>query len=477
LGNGTGVLGDAPVPVSMPLGVTFTAIAAGNGDDLAIDSTGHAWAWGSNLYGQLGNGTTTDSSVPVAVAMPKGVTFTAISAGDQGLTSDSLALDSTGHAWAWGFNGNGELGDGTTTGPDTCYSGHPCSLTPVPVSMPKGVTFTSVSAGNSVSVALDSTGHAWGWGSNGDGELGNGTTTDSSVPVAVSMPQGVTFGEISAGGEAVLALDSTGHAWAWGFNGDGELGNGNTIDSFTPVEVSMPPGVTFTSVTLGSFNSLALDSTGHAWAWGTDQDGLLGIGTTSGPQNCIFPSCSTTPVAVSIPPGVILTAISAGSVDDLVLDSTGDAWAWGDNDSGQLGDGSTTGPGMCSGLPCSSTPVAVSMPPGVVFTAVSEGNGTGLALSQFGHVTITTTTLPPGTVGQPYSFQLQATGGTPPYTWNKYPPKGQGVLPLGLHLSKSGLISGTPKRSGTYTITVKCLDSSHSHKTQAIQTLTLVINS
>jgi hypothetical protein len=117
------------------------------------------------------------------------------------------------------------------------------------------------------------------------------------------------------------------------------------------------------------------------------------------------------------------------------------------------------------------------MPPGVVFTAVSEGNGTGLALSQFGHVTITTTTLPPGTVGQPYSFQLQATGGTPPYTWNKYPPKGQGVLPLGLHLSKSGLISGTPKRSGTYTITVKCLDSSHSHKTQAIQTLTLVINS
>ena len=100
LGNGTGVLGDAPVPVSMPLGVTFTAIAAGNGDDLAIDSTGHAWAWGSNLYGQLGNGTTTDSSVPVAVAMPKGVTFTAISAGDQGLTSDSLALDSTGQAWA-----------------------------------------------------------------------------------------------------------------------------------------------------------------------------------------------------------------------------------------------------------------------------------------------------------------------------------------------------------------------------------------
>jgi alpha-tubulin suppressor-like RCC1 family protein len=366
----------------MPLGVTFTAISAGNGDDLAIDATGHAWAWGSNLYGELGNGTTTGSSVPIPVVMPKGVTFTAISAGDQGLTSDSLALDSTGHAWAWGFNGNGELGDGTTTGPDICSSGHPCSKTPAPVSMPKGVIFTSVSAGNSVSVAIDSTGRVWAWGSNGFGELGNGTTTDSSVPVAVVMPKGVTFSEISGGGTAILALDSTGRAWGWGFNGDGELGNGTITDSSVPVAVSMPPGVTFTSLTLGSFNSLALDPTGHAWAWGTDQDGLLGIGTTTGPQICAFPSCSTTPVAVSTPRGLTLTAISAGAVNDLVLDSTGHAWAWGSNGSGQLGDGSTTGPQMCSGLPCSSTPVAVSMPPGVTFTTVSEGSGTSLALSQ-----------------------------------------------------------------------------------------------
>ena len=467
LGRVTGVLGDTPVPVSIPLGVTFTAIAAGNGDDLAIDSTGHAWAWGSNIDGQLGNGTTTDSSVPVAVVMPKGVTFTAISAGDLGSNSDSLALDSTGHAWAWGFNGNGELGNGTTTE----------SLVPVAVSMPPGVTFTAVSAGTYSSAALDSTGHAWAWGLNVDGELGNGTTTNSSVPVAVSMPHGVTFHDISAGTESVLALDSTGHAWAWGLNGDGELGNGRTTNSSVPVAVSMPPGVTFTSVTTGGFNSLALDQTGRAWAWGTDQDGLLGIGTTTGPQlNCVFPSCSTTPVRVSIPPGVALTAISAGLVDDLVLDSTGDAWAWGDNTFGQLGDGTTTGPGMCPKFPCSPTPVAVSMPPGVTFSVVSEGNGTSLALSQFGHVTITTTSLPPGTVGQHYSVQLEAVGGTPPYTWNKYPPKGMGTLPLGLTLSQSGFISGTPKRPGIFTITVKCLDSSRSHKTQATQTLTLTIS-
>jgi hypothetical protein len=93
------------------------------------------------------------------------------------------------------------------------------------------------------------------------------------------------------------------------------------------------------------------------------------------------------------------------------------------------------------------------------------------------HLTIITTSLPSGTVRVPYSFQLQAMGGTPPYTWNKYLPKGMGTLPLGVSLSPSGLISGTPKRTGTHTLTVKCLDTSHSHRTQAIQSLTLAINS
>jgi hypothetical protein len=92
------------------------------------------------------------------------------------------------------------------------------------------------------------------------------------------------------------------------------------------------------------------------------------------------------------------------------------------------------------------------------------------------NVTITTTSLPDGTLRQPYSFQLQAIGGTAPYTWNKYGRVGMGTLPLGMGLARSGLISGTPKRAGTYTIVVKCLDSSHSHKTQGAQELTLTIN-
>ncbi len=96
--------------------------------------------------------------------------------------------------------------------------------------------------------------------------------------------------------------------------------------------------------------------------------------------------------------------------------------------------------------------------------------------SSTSHVVITTASLPEAALGVPYSFQLQAVGGLPPYTWNKYGPKGRGSLPWRVSLSRSGLISGTPKKAGTYTIIVKCLDSTHSHRTQATQTLTLTVN-
>ncbi len=91
-------------------------------------------------------------------------------------------------------------------------------------------------------------------------------------------------------------------------------------------------------------------------------------------------------------------------------------------------------------------------------------------------VTITTTSLPPATVGVPYSYRLYACGGIPPYTWNKYGPAGTGVLPPHVHPSREGSISGIPRKAGVYTITIKCLDSTHSHKTQATQQLTLTID-
>ena len=212
---------------------TFAAVSPGDFHSAALDSNGNAYAWGYNGFGQLGNGTTTSSDVPVAVTMPPGVTFTSIYAAGV----YTVALDSNGNAYTWGFNSNGQLGDGTETD----------SSVPVPVTMPAGVTFTSVKAGGNYSLALASDGNAYAWGYNGFGGLGDGTTTASSIPVAVTMPAGVTFTSVSTGSAHSVALGSDGNAYAWGFNSDGQLGDGTTTASSIPLAV--PAQLAVTSVT------------------------------------------------------------------------------------------------------------------------------------------------------------------------------------------------------------------------------------
>jgi alpha-tubulin suppressor-like RCC1 family protein len=232
LGNGTTTNSLTPVQVSLPSGTTVTAIAGGGNHSLALTSTGQVLAWGYNVHGQLGNGTTTNSSTPVAVSLPPfGITVTAIAGG----LTHSLARTSTGQVLAWGYNVHGQLGNGTTT-----ITGCFCISTPVAVSLPSGTTVTAIAGGGSVSLALTSTGQVLAWGDNQLGQLGNGSFPDSNIPVAVSLPSGTTVIAIAGGGVHDLALTSTGQVLAWGFNGDGELGNGSFNDSRIPVAVSLP---------------------------------------------------------------------------------------------------------------------------------------------------------------------------------------------------------------------------------------------
>src|SRR5450759_4373963 len=269
-------------------------------------SPGSAWAWGYNVYGQLGNGTTTNSSTPVAVT--NGTSVTAIAGG----ASHSLALTSTGQVLAWGYNGYGQLGNATTTS----------STSPVVVSLPSGTTVTAISAGSDHSLALTSSGQVLAWGDNAYGELGNGSITNSSTPVAVSLPSGTTVTAIAAGYNHSLALTSSGQVLAWGYNGDGELGNGTTTSSSIPVAVSLPSGTTVTAIAGGGQHSLALTSTGQVLAWGYNGYGELGNGS-------IFQS--NTPVAVSLPSGTTVTAIAGGFFHSLALTSAGQVLAWGSN--------------------------------------------------------------------------------------------------------------------------------------------------
>ena len=160
-----------------------TASAA---ESTAQPPAGAALAWGDNTYGELGNGTTTNSPVPVAVDLPAGTRATAIAAG----YTQSLAVTSTGSVLAWGYNAHGELGDGTIGAP---------SATPVPVDLPAGTRVTAI-ADAGQGLAMTSTGSVLTWGYNYHGDLGDGSTANSSTPVPVDLPAGTSVVAIAAGG-------------------------------------------------------------------------------------------------------------------------------------------------------------------------------------------------------------------------------------------------------------------------------------
>ncbi len=335
--NSNGQLGDGsttdrhtPVTMTLPTGTTATAACAGNSFSVVLTSAGSVLAAGWNAYGQLGDGSTTDRHTPVSVSLPTGTTVTAIACG----SAHVLALTSTGSVLAWGQNSNGQLGDGTITDRHT----------PITVSLPTGTTASAVGAGTDYSYAVTSTGSELAWGDDFISQLGDGGTTDQHTPVPVSLPTGTTVISTSGGDYHGLAVTNSNSALAWGYNGNGQLGNGTTTDSSTPTAVSLPSGTTVTAVSAGTSYSLARTSGGSVLAWGWNFYGQLGNGTTTD---------SSSPVTVSLPSGTTATAVSAGSYHGLVVTNSGSVVAWGYNNYGELGNGTTTD---------SSTPVTVSLP-------------------------------------------------------------------------------------------------------------------
>ncbi len=243
---------------------------AANDFGCLLNSTGGVSCWGDDFWGQLGNGSTTTSPVPgLILGLESGVT--AIAAGN-GQRPTACAVVSGG-VKCWGYNA-GALGNGTTAVE---------SSTPVPITGFGGATVTAVSVGGDANYAfacaITSAGAVECWGNNAEGQLGNGTTTTSTVPVQVTgLTSGVTA--IAAGFESACAITAGGAVQCWGNNSEGELGNGTTTSVSSPQPVTgLTSGVTSLSSTVNT--TCAVTSTGAVECWGQNNVGQVGDGTTT----------------------------------------------------------------------------------------------------------------------------------------------------------------------------------------------------
>jgi alpha-tubulin suppressor-like RCC1 family protein len=341
-----------------------TALSAGEAHTCALSATGGAACWGLNAQGQLGDGTQTKRAAPVVpTGLPPGLL--AIGAGGQ----HTCALTADGGVMCWGDDAAGELGDNMTTSRstpafvNTLTSGvsaiavggnHTCALTtagavlcwgdnsnaqlgnnsmlssstPGPVSG-LAANVTAISAGFWHTCALLRSGGLSCWGRNVDGELGNGTTTPSLTPVTVSgLPSGVVG--IVSGGVFTCAVTDAGAVVCWGGNDHGEIGDGTRMARSVPTPATgLGSGVV--GLAAGDAHACAVVSSGAVFCWGFNTYGTVG---NDGGSDAWQP----TPV-VGLTSGAGVVALTGGGAHTCALFDTGGIRCWGLNTSGQLGDG------------------------------------------------------------------------------------------------------------------------------------------
>ncbi len=302
IGNSAESVDSNAVTPLQTLTVMGPVITGGFGHSVALKPDGTLWAWGHNFYGQLGNGTTNDVSVPESI----GSSYAAVAAGD----NHTLGLTADGGLWTWGANSSGQLGDGSQ------------NVALKPQQIDSG--YKIVAAGSLHSLAIKLNGDLYAWGANNYGQLGNGNASSTPSPVFV----GANFIQVSAGISHTLGLKDDGSLYAWGANDHGQLGDGSTTARNAP---GAPIDTNYLAISAAGYHSIGLKKDGTLWTWGSNSNGELGnnsVGDVNKPTQ--------------ITPGTLYRAIAAGFNHNLALDTNHNLWTWGANDKGQFGNGSTT---------------------------------------------------------------------------------------------------------------------------------------
>jgi alpha-tubulin suppressor-like RCC1 family protein len=273
---------------------------------LAINQNGTSYLWGLNTYGELGDNTTVNKSIPIQLVR----SFIQMRSGEK----TTYGLDSNGWGWGWGYGIYGELGTNTGSNIST------------PKAMPSIHTFCKISAGKEYGAAIDNHGQGWSWGHWFSGNRGGNT-----VPTFGCSPQIIygshTFCKISIANRQGFAIDNHGQGWGWGYNTQGTLGNNTIISEHTPVSIF--GAHTFCEIASGMYNNLAIDNHGICWGWG-----MAYIGNNTG-----YPSPHT-PTAICGNHTICKIYVN-NNVGSYIIDNHGQLWGWGYGNNGQIGNNST----------------------------------------------------------------------------------------------------------------------------------------
>ncbi|MFL5403947.1 MAG: Ig-like domain-containing protein [Gemmatimonadales bacterium] len=324
---GTGSTATSMAPASVSGGLSFRQVSGGKYHSCAITLSGDGYCWGSNLEGQLGQQVDLRSTTPVLNS--RAITFGSISVG----RAHTCGLTLIGVAFCWGSNIAGQLGFVTqTTSVDTAgYVG-------------RSPLFQRIASGGFHNCGLDLADQAWCWGFNDQGQLGNGTTATilpdtaaAALDWVIPVSGGIAFDSITAGYKHTCALTAAGVAYCWGDNTYGQLGDGTTTRSVAPVPVA--GGLTFISLSAGFYHTCGIATGGAAYCWGRNTPnavqesvgGQLGDGTTTD---------RTAPTAVT--GSLSFQSLSAGETTTCGVTTSSLAYCWGDNEYGQLGTGNST---------------------------------------------------------------------------------------------------------------------------------------
>jgi alpha-tubulin suppressor-like RCC1 family protein len=299
LGDGTTT--DQSIPSRLASGIV--GVSGGERNTLFVGTGGTLWATGENSYGELGDGTATNRHSPVQISLPAELASDVVCVSAK--SQHTMILKTDGTLWATGRNDKGQLGDGTKTNRST------------PIQVASGVGSFSVGSLHSLYVKTDGT--LWAMGSNSSGQLGDGTMIDRQFPVQIASGVAAV-----AAGDHTLFIKTDSTLWATGGNLQGQLGDGTTTSRWVPVRIASD----VVHVSVGSLHTQFVKTDGTLWATGFNFYGQLGDGTTVDRR-----------IPVQVSNGV--ASVSAGGYHTLFVKTDGTFWSTGSNQYHQLGDGTT----------------------------------------------------------------------------------------------------------------------------------------